>query len=124
MGRTFMTGAALVILGASIAVQPAQAKDRKSAAANENRAAFSDMIAQREAHSRTARQDPSSASVERVAAVAATVDRTSGNRNGTPTAPLREQPAATPSPLSLKFGAVTLQPAVGGIKGAKFSIGF
>jgi hypothetical protein len=81
------------------------------------------MIAPREAQAKAARQDTSSGSVERVSATAAVLDRGSSNRNGTPTAPLREQQAAS-SALSLKFGAVTLQPAVGGIKGARFSIGF
>ncbi len=123
MVRSFKACAVLIVVCG--VVIPAHAKDRKSAGADGERSALADMIVSREAHAKATRQDTSSASVERAAVVGSAGDRTSGNGNGAPTAPLREQQqAATRSALSLKFGAVTLQPAVGGIKGAKFSIGF
>lgn len=122
MVRSFKACAVLIVV-CGVAI-PAHAKDRKSAGADGERSALADMIVSREAHAKAMRQDASSASVERAAVVRSAGDRTSGNGNGAPEAPLREQQGATPSALSLKFGAVTLQPTVGGIKGAKFSIGF
>ena len=122
MGRTFIGCVGLMVLGGFI-VQPADAKDRRSASSAE-RGTLSEMIVPREAHAKSARQDTSTGSMERASATAAVLDRGTSNRNSTPTAPLREQQSASSSALSLKFGAVTLQPAVGGIKGAKFSIGF
>jgi hypothetical protein len=45
--------------------------------------------------------------------------------NGKPIAPLADQQEGRPSnPFRFKIGAVAVQPAVGGIKGAQFSIGF
>lgn len=42
----------------------------------------------------------------------------------TPRPKVSEQEAAPPNPLYFKVGAFTLQPAVGGVNGAQFSIGF
>ena len=120
MGRGSIRCAALVFM-VGFAFQPAEAKDRKSAAADPDRAALADMVASRAAQMKAPRND---ASPERVAASSAVLDRSSPSRNGAPMAPLREQQAARPNALSLKLGAVTVRPAIGGIKGAQFSIGF
>ena len=105
------------------AVPPAEAKDRKAAAA-EHDSAFSDMIASRGDNAKATRQDASAASVERTVASPAVLDRGSASRNGTPMAPLREQQPARSNALSLRLGAVTVRPSLGGIKGAQFSLGF
>ena len=113
---TRFTGWAALALLTVFAVQPAQARDRKSGAPRD-RAAVADWLATRDAAPRSMRQESSAMSAS------ATVARSSSDRNGKPTAPLSEQ--VTPSgPLNFKLGAVTLRPAIGGIKGAQFSIGF
>ena len=121
MGR--LIGCVMLMVLGGFAVQPAQARERKSAAAAD-RAAVSAMTASREAHAKSVRQDASRTSVDRAAASAAVAGTFSSNRNRRPMAPLREQQEARPNALTVKLGAVTLQPAVGGIKGAQFSIGF
>ena len=123
MGRRSAIGCAALVFIVGFAVQPAHGKDRKGAA-DQHRAAHADMVAAREANAKAARSDLSAASTERAAASSAVLDRDSRGRNGAPTAPLREQQAARPNALSFKLGAVTVRPAVGGIKGAQFSIGF
>ena len=122
MGRRF-TGWAAVLVAVGVATQPATARERKSAASRE-RESLAEMMAEREARSAAARQDASNTSAARATASAATLDSRARNRNGNPTAPVAELQPRETNPLKLKFGAVTLQPAVGGIKGARFSIGF
>ena len=121
MGRRSI-GCAMLVFMIGFAVSAAEAKDRKPAA-ERDRDTLSDMIASRDAEPKAARQD-AGASTERTATSRAVLDRGSGNRNGAPMAPLREQQTASSNALSLKLGAVTVRPAVGGIKGAQFSIGF
>ena len=122
MGRRSI-GCAMLVFMIGFAVSPAEAKDRKPAAAERDRDTLADMIASRDAEPKAARQDAGVAT-ERAATSSAVLDRGSGNRNGAPMAPLREQQPARSNALSLKLGAVTVRPAVGGIKGAQFSIGF
>ena len=117
MGIRFTGWAALVLLTV-FAVQPAQGKERKSAASRD-RGAVADWLAAREASPKSARQESAAMSTSSAAVV-----RSSSDRNGKPTAPLSEQHAAPAGPLHFKLGAVTLRPAIGGIKGAQFSIGF
>ena len=101
----------LIVLGAAAA--PAHAKDRKSAASRD-REPLAEMIAARQARSVSMRRDESAASVE----------MSSSSRNGKPIAPLAEQQALRSNPFRFHIGAVAVQPTVGGIKGAQFSIGF
>jgi hypothetical protein len=122
MGRRSIPRAALLFL-VGFAVQAAEGKERKAPAAEHDRAALSDMIVSRAATA--AHRDASAASTERSAAASSPVlDRGQASRNGAPMAPLRDQQPATSNALSLKLGAVTVRPAVGGIKGAQFSLGF
>ena len=116
MGIRFTGWAALVLL-AGFTAQPAQAKDRKSAAPRD-RAAVADWLATRDAAPKSVRQD-----LPAMSGSSAAVVRSSSDRNGKPTAPLSGQVARS-GPLHFKLGAITVRPAVGGIKGAQFSIGF
>jgi predicted secreted protein len=103
MGRSF-TGCAALLVALGVVAEPAQARDRKSSSPD-SRELLSEISA-------------------KAASSSAAIDRRSGNRNADPMAPLApQQPATDRNPLSLKLGAVTLQPAVGGIKGAQVSIG-
>ena len=108
MGRRFILMLVVPLITLGIAVAPAHAKDRKSDASR-NREALVDMLAGRQA----VQTSMSSSGAER-----------SASRNGKPTAPLAEQQPAESNPFRFKIGAVAVQPTVGGIKGARFSIGF
>ena len=121
MGRRINAWLGVVLLVGSIS-QPATAKDRKSAAPDD-RAIVSSAFPAGEVQARAARADASGGFADRAAATA-TLNRSAANRNGSPTAPLQEQHNARSNALSLKLGALTVKPAVGGIKGAQFSIGF
>ena len=117
MGRRINAWLGLVLLVGVIS-QPAIAKDRKSAAPDD-RTMISSALPSQQVQARAARADASGG-----AAATTVLNRSAVNRNGSPTAPLQEQHTARSNALSLKLGAVTVKPAVGGIKGAQFSIGF
>ena len=121
MGRRINAWLGLVLLVGVVSL-PAAAKDRKSTAPDD-RAMVSTAFPSREVQVRAARADASGGSVDRAAATTV-LNRSAANRNGSPTAPLQEQHTARSNALSLKLGAMTVKPAVGGIKGAQFSIGF
>lgn len=108
MGRTII--GMLVALSAVLAVgvTPAHARDRKSEVARD-REALVDMLA-----ARPAVQSSGSSSAAEV----------SVSRNGKPIAPLAEHQPAASNPFRFNMGGVAVEPAVGGIKGARFSIGF
>ena len=122
MGRNFNGWMVVFSVALGVAVAPAEAKDRKSAA--REREAVADMIAAREARSVAMRQEPAGGLTTRSAAASGTVQMSSTKPNGKPTAPLAEQQAPRSNPFRFNIGAVTVQPTVGGIKGAQFSIGF
>ena len=111
-------GCAALLLALSIAIQPLEARGRKSGAGR-----GADSLAETSAalgpRSVALRQDAFSAS----ASSSAVGNRPSAERNGKPASPLAEQPSSGSNPLHLKLGAMTLQPAVG-VKGVQFSIGF
>ena len=122
MGRGFIGSIAGVLLALSVA-PPADAKDRKPAGPRD-REALADMMAAREARPASTRQETSAASASRSATSSAAADMSSSRPNGKPIAPLEEQQPARSNPFRFNIGAVAVQPAVGGIKGAQFSIGF
>ena len=107
MGRRFTGGGLVLLVAVGIAACPAHAKDRKSS--SRDREALSEMIA---------------TSPARAAASSAPTEMSSGGRNGKPIAPLAEQQVVRSNPFRFNIGAVAVQPTVGGIKGAQFSIGF
>ena len=111
MGRTIYGWLMMVLVALGVAATPAYAKDRKS---GRDREPLAEMFAARQARSVAMRQDASAASAE----------MSSSSRNGKPIAPLAEQQPARSNPFRFNIGAVAVQPAVGGIKGAQFSIGF
>ena len=108
MGRTIfgMLVALFAVLG--IGITPAHAKDRKSEVARD-REALVEMLAPRQA----VQSSMSSSGAE-----------VSASRNGKPIAPLAEQQPPASNPFRFNIGGVAVQPTVGGIKGARFSIGF
>lgn len=108
MGRKFIRMLGVMIVALGIVVAPAHAKDRKSGDARD-RDAVEDVLAARQAvHS----------------SISSPGAETSASRNGKPIAPLAEQQPVEANPFRLNIGAVAVQPTVGGIKGARFSIGF
>ena len=122
MGRPII--ATLVVLFATlgIAVTPAQAKDRK-AGADRDREALVDVLAERQARSAVMRQEGSGAPDVRSAMSSSAAEMSAG-RNGKPVEPVAQAQPAESNPFRFKIGAVAVQPTVGGIKGARFSIGF
>ena len=123
MGRTISGWRVVVVVELGVAATSADAKDRKSAASRE-REPLTEMIAARQARSVSMRQDASAASVARSTNSSASAEISSSNRNGKPIAPLADQQPPRSNAFRFNIGAVTVQPAVGGIKGAQFSIGF
>ena len=107
MGRTII-GMLVAIAMVGIGITPAYAKDRKSEVARD-RGALVEMLAPRQA----VQSSMSSSGTE-----------VSASRNGKPIAPLAEQQPAASNPFRFNIGGVAVQPTVGGIKGARFSIGF
>ena len=122
MGQKF-NGCAALLLALGLGIEPLEARDRKSAA-KRNAESPSETTSASATRSVALRPDSFSASTASFASSSAVIDRPSGQRNRKPASPLAEQPPSTSNPLRLNFGAVTLQPAVGGVKGAQFSIGF
>ncbi len=118
MGRN-LTGCGLVLLIGLGMAAPAVAKDRKSAAGRD-REALVDPIAAREARSGSTRQEAFAVSAAR----SAPAEISSRSRNGKPYAPLADQPELRSNPFRVNIGAVAVQPSIGGINGARFSIGF
>ena len=108
MGGRIFAKLLLLFAALGIAVTPAHGKDRKSGAGRD-REALVEML--------TARQ-----AVQ--ASMSSGGGETSSGRNGKPIAPLAEQAPAESNPFRFNVGAVAIQPTVGGIKGARFSIGF
>ena len=123
MGRTISGWLVVLVLALGVATPAAYAKDRKSAASRD-REPLADMLATRQARSVSMRQDASAGSAASAATSAAAVEMSSSSRNGKPIAPLAEQQPLRSNPFRFDIGAVAVQPAVGGIKGAQFSIGF
>ena len=121
MGRRLTGWLVVFMVALGAAVTPAQAKDRKSAAPRD-REALLDMIAARQARPVAMRQEAVAATGAAPSATAAELSTSA--RNGRPIAPLQEQQAVRGNPFRFNIGAVAVQPAVGGIKGAQFSIGF
>jgi hypothetical protein len=103
MGRIFTSWLVVGLLGVGGAAIPAYAKDRKAAG---DREALSAMVA------------------ARATSATAPLERSSSGRNGKPIAPLAEQPELRSNPFRMKIGALAVEPSLGGIKGARFSIGF
>ncbi len=122
MGRTVI-GCGMLLLALGIAAHPAHARDRKAPLPRE-RESLGDGVGVRETRQVSFRHDASGASLAKAVSARAVVDSSAAKPNGKPTAPLAEQQPGRAEPLSFKLGAVTLRPAVGGIKGAQFSIGF
>ena len=122
MGRNLTGWALLLSIGLCIAA-PADAKDRKSAAAGD-REPLADVAAPREARSVSMRQETFAASSARSAVSSSSAEVSSSGRNGKPYATLAEQPELRSNPLRVTIGAVAVQPSIGGINGARFSIGF
>jgi hypothetical protein len=114
LGRRFTGWLFVSVFALGVAVTPAGAKDRKSAARDSG--ALAERLTMREARAMTMRQEPAGARDS------ASVD---GKPNGRPIAPLADgQEIKASNPFRFNIGAVAVQPAVGGIKGAQFSIGF
>ena len=123
MGRYFTGCALLLLIGLGVAAPSADAKDRKSAASRD-RESLADVVAAREARSVAMRQDAFAASAARPAVSSSTATMSSSGRNGKPIAPLADQPELRSNPFRVNIGGVAVQPSVGGINGARFSIGF
>ena len=123
MGRTIYGWLVMVLVALSVTATPADAKDRKSDRSRE-REPLAEMMTARQARSVSMRQDASATSVARSASSSPSAEMSSSGRNGKPIAPLAEQLPGRSNPFRFNIGAVAVQPAVGGIKGAQFSIGF
>jgi len=122
MRRGFIGGVAL-LFALGVVIQPAEARDRKSAAARDREGAF-DTRATREMRAFAIRREIFIASATTAEATSAGIDRPAGNRSGSFIARVADPEPTRTNRLELKLGAVTLQPAIDGIKGAQFSIGF
>lgn len=106
MGRT-LTGCTALLLAFSVAIHSAEARDSKAISGRES----DSVSAAREMH------------VVREQAVSASSAFGSGRRS-TVSEPFGDQELARRNPLQVKLGAFTLQPTIGGVKGAQLSIGF
>ncbi len=122
MGRNLTSWALLLLVGLGIAAS-ADAKDRKSAGPSD-REPLTDVTVAREARSVSMRQETFAASSARPAVSSSAAEVSSSARNGKPYAPLAEQPELRSNPLRVTIGALAVQPSIGGINGARFSIGF
>lgn len=120
MGRIFIPrGWAALLVGVSFALQPVEAKDRNSSGSRDRKSGGETTVAR----AAMMRQNGTGGSTGKAASPSLT-ERLTSKPNGDPIAPLADQLPARSNPLQIKLGAVTLQPAVGGIKGAQLSIGF
>ena len=122
MGQRFIGWWGAAVVAIVVGTTPASAKDRKAATARD-RAALDEMIAARQERP-AIRQEASAAPAARSARSSSATELSSPERNGQPIAPLQEQPPVRSNPFRFNIGAVAVQPVVGGIKGAQFSIGF
>lgn len=111
---TRLTGFAAALLLISGALQSAHGKERRSA--TRGRLSFSETLGMQDAKSRSLQAESLS--------VAGNGDVSSRHRNGKPAAQVAETDETAPGVFNFKLGAVTVRPAIGGIKGAQFSLGF
>ena len=121
MGRTF-TGCTAILLACSVAIHCAEARDRKGASAQEREVASAP--AAREVQVSAARADVTNASMARSASSASFVSSSGGSRRSGASEQFNEQEPARRNPLQVKLGKFTLEPAIGGIKGAQLSVDF
>lgn len=121
MGRQLVTWAAFGF-AIALALGNAEARDRKSASAPERNAA-SEMVAGREAYAIALRHDPfASAAVAPLASKRSVSDEDGSDRRAP--APPIERKALTIFRFDSILGDVAVQPVVGSVKGAQFSVGF
>jgi hypothetical protein len=113
MGPRFNGAWLGVFVALAFAVTTGYAKDPKRAGPRDGEAAAAATIA-REARSVAAPERSTGRE-------GATLER---KPNGKPIAPLADQQVLRSNPFRFNIGAVAVQPTVGGIKGAQFSIGF
>jgi hypothetical protein len=122
MRRGFI-GCVALLLALGVTIQPAEARDRKSAAAR-NREDLSDTRAVREARAFSVRREVFMTSAITVGLSSSESDGPGGKRRRSFAAGLADPEPARTNRLELKLGAMTVRPSIDGIKGAQFSIGF
>jgi hypothetical protein len=114
----------LVAIG--LACQPAQAGDRKSA--RRDHEASEDIIVPSKTHAVSLKYELTGASTAKTfeAGSSASVGRRSSRDRGTPTAdaPAREHRRLTLFHINSKIGDIAVEPVIGHVNGAQFSIGF
>ena len=122
MGRT-ITGCTALCLACSVAIQSAEARDPK-AAAGQQREAVSAAPAAREMQSVAAPKDAFSGSMARSASSTSFSAGGGGSRRSGASEQFNGQEPPRRNPLQMKLGKFTLEPAIGGIKGAQLSVDF
>lgn len=122
MGRRSIRCAAF-LLGIFVATQSAEARDRKAAAKRERGPIFA-LLTPQEVRPLARRQQASIAAAPKARASSAVRAGTPARWTANRIAQSSKQESAKPDFLHFKVGAFTLKPAVGGVSGAQFSIGF
>jgi hypothetical protein len=108
----------------SFACQPAQAGDRKSASRQE---AVEDIFIAGKAHAVSLREEVFGGSAVRPFGARHSVSTADGSREktrGNGTGSSREHKPLTLFHINSKFGDIAVQPVVGKVNGAQFSLGF
>ena len=121
MGRTY-TGCTILLLACSVAIQSAEARDRKVASGPEREA--SSAPAARAMQAPVARVEAITAPMARSGSATSFTSGNGGSRRSGASEQFNEEEPARRNPLQMKLGKFILEPAIGGIKGAQLSIGF
>lgn len=117
----------LLIAAVGLACQPAQAGDRRSAARAHDES-LEDIFVPAKTHAVALKYELAGASATKNFTAGASVSarRRSSRETGTPTAdaPAREHRRLTLFHINSKFGDIAVEPVIGRVNGAKFSIDF
>src|SRR3954454_3056760 len=123
MGRTFIPCLACCI-SVGLATAPAQANDRNAASAAHGREALSGSSAGHEAHAILGSRDSAAGSAARSIEATYSSRPNDATVQQTGPAPSREHNGLTLFQFNSKLGHVAVQPVVGTVKGAQFSMNF
>jgi hypothetical protein len=123
MGRRFIQWLACwVALG--VAAEVAQANDRNVDSASRSRESIAAVSGGHETHAVLAPRDPAARSIEATFASRPNDATVQPNGKQAGSAPSREHKGVTLFQFDSKLGHIAVQPVVGAVKGAQFSINF